>query len=135
MATLTIPAAKVSPIVVYKQITAPLAEAVTAGQYVRFAPSTGRLELGNATTTAEVGEGFIALSGGGIGQTITAMKEGLLNVSDGLGSMNYGAAVYLSDTDGVLADTAGTVSTIVGRVYPAWSDGATAKRILWVKIS
>lgn len=48
------------------------------------------------------------------------------NILDGLA---YGAQVYLSNTEGRLADAAGTVSVVVGRVIPLW-DQATPTKIL-----
>lgn len=48
------------------------------------------------------------------------------NILDGLA---YGALVYLSDTAGRLADAAGTVSVVIGRVIPLW-DGTTPTKIL-----
>jgi hypothetical protein len=43
--------------------------------------------------------------------------------------MAFDAPVYLSDTDATLADTAGTVSTVIGRVVPGWN-ATTADKLL-----
>jgi len=48
------------------------------------------------------------------------------NILDGLA---YGAQVYLSNTAGRLADAAGTVTVVAGRVIPLW-DQATPTKIL-----
>lgn len=111
------------------QHTAPAGEAFTAGQYVRQDPSTGKIVLGNATSAAEVGDGFIAENSAAIGDPATCHKGPvILDVGDALSALNYGASVYLSDTDGTLADVAGTVSTVVGKVIAGWA--GTAKKLL-----
>ncbi len=111
------------------QHTAPAGEAFNAGQYIRWNPSTGKFELGKATTTAEVGDGHIAEKTAAIGDPVTGLKGPcLLDVGDALSGLNYGDSVYLSDTDGTLADAAGTVSTVVGKVVPGWA--GSAKKLL-----
>lgn len=111
------------------QFTAPVGEAINAGQYCRWNTSTGKFELGNATSAAEVGDGFIAQKTVAIGDTLTGLKGPVvLDVGSALSSLNYGADVFLSDTDGTLADAAGTVSTKVGKVVPGWA--GTAKKLL-----
>jgi hypothetical protein len=49
-------------------------------------------------------------------------------VGDALSGIAYGVSVSLSDTDGTLADAAGTVSTVVGKVVPGWA--GSAKKLL-----
>lgn len=110
------------------QHTAPAVEACTAGQYIRWS-TAGKFELGNATAAGEVGDGFIALKDAAVGETVTGLKgPTLLDVGDALSGLAYGASVYLSDTDGTLADAAGTVSTVVGKVVPGWA--GSAKKLL-----
>lgn len=46
------------------------------------------------------------------------------NILDGLA---YGAQVYLSNTAGRLADAAGTVAVVVGRVIPLWDQNPPTK--------
>jgi len=124
MANLTIAAADVRE----HQHTAPAGEAITAGQYIRFS-TTGKFELGKATTAGEVGDGFIAEKSVAIGETVTGLKNPcLLDVGDALSGIAYGASVYLSDTDGTLADAAGTVPFIVGTVVSGWA--GSAKKLL-----
>ena len=131
MALLTITSA--APVRVIEQITGPVGEAITKGQYVRLNPTTGKIELGNGTTTAEAKRGGIALESVVAGQSVTAIVSGLVDVGEGLVGLNFGVDVFLSDTDGTLADAAGTVSRIVGRVWPAWG-ATTADRILKVEL-
>jgi hypothetical protein len=130
MANLTIAAADVRVVrrADEHQHTAPAGEAITAGQYIRFS-TTGKFELGNATAAGEVGDGFIAEKSVAIGETVTGLKNPcVLDVGDALSGIAYGVSVFLSDTDGTLADAAGTVSTVVGKVVPGWA--GSAKKLL-----
>lgn len=113
------------------QHTAPAGEAITAGQYVRLNTSTGKFELGNGTTSGEVGnKGFVAGRTVAADETLTAYGgDALLDVGDALDALNFGAVVYLSDTDGTLADSAGTVSKTVGVVTSGWA-ATTADKLL-----
>lgn len=99
------------------QLTLPAAEAITAGAPVRLDTTTGRWMNANATTAAESTYVWIALRTVAAGEGVTAYRRGIVSGYD-LDALDYGAAVYLSDTDGRLADAAGTVSVIVGRVVP-----------------
>ena len=48
---------------------------------VTAAPSTGKFELGKATTAAEVGKGYVALNSAAIGETVTgAMRPCVIDV-------------------------------------------------------
>ncbi len=122
MANLTISA--IRPVTVIERFTGPAAEAITAGQYVRLNVTTGKIELGNATTTAEARRGGLAETSVGAGQTVSVIRKGLVDVGNALSALAYDADVFLSDTDATLADAAGTVSLVVGTVFPVW--GATA---------
>jgi hypothetical protein len=111
------------------QHTAPAGEAITAGQYIRQDPSTGKFVLGNATTKAEVGDGFIAENSGAVGDAVTGHKNPVvIDVGDALSGLNYGAPAYLADTDGTLADAAGTEAFVVGKVVAGWA--GSAKKLL-----
>ena len=136
MATITVVAAEVAPVVIYEQFTLPVTEAVTAGQYVRIDVSDGALELGNATSATEVGtRRGIALHAAAVGETLTVLKRGIIALgSTALSSYAYEDPIYLSDTDGTLQTTAGTVSTaIVGRIYPG-NANTTPDFLLWVEL-
>ena len=126
MATLTISA--IRPVVVLDQFTGPAVEAITAGQWVRLDPSTGKVALGNATTLAGAAPGGMALGAAAAGQVVTVVRAGIVDIGDAL-SGNYGADVYLSDTDGVLADATGTKTKVVGRIEPGWAN-TTADKLL-----
>jgi hypothetical protein len=120
MANLTIDPDRVAPISIDRangDITAPAAEAIAKGQYVRLNVTTGRLELGNGSTAAEARSGGVAITGAlGAGDIITAVRKGELDLGDALTALAYDQDVFLSNTDGTLADTAGTVSLVVGTV-------------------
>ena len=64
-----------------------------------------------------------------IGEAVTGLKGPcVLDVGDALSGIAYGVSVFLSDTDGTLADAAGTVSTVVGKVVAGWA--GSAKKLL-----
>lgn len=101
----------------------PVNEAINAGQPVRIDATTGKYTLGNGTTATEAAvRGIACVTATLANMTTTVMQRGLLDVGDALDALNYGVPVYLSDTDGTLADSAGTTSVVVGRVVAAWGD-------------
>jgi hypothetical protein len=105
------------------QYTYPAEEAVTAGQAVRLSTTTGKLTKANGTTTAEARvKGIATRTPEAVGLGVTILRRGFLDGFD-LSSLAYDAPVYLSDTDGRLADGAGTVSVVVGRVVPGFAVG------------
>ena len=113
---------------------APTAEDVTAGQYIRPNTTSGKLELGNATSSTEVGNiAFVAATSANSNLAVTGVKRGILDVGDALASMNFGDIVYLSDVDGTFADTPGTVSKSVGYVVPGWA-AETADKLFCVDL-
>lgn len=130
MATLTVSYCR--PVQVIDQMTGPAVEAITVGQWVRIDPSTGKIALGNATTEAEAAQGGIALHAAAAGEAVTVLRQGLVDIGDAMSSMNYGALVYLSDTDGTLADATGTTTKVVGEVASAWGS-TTADKLLRVQ--
>jgi hypothetical protein len=112
----------------------PVNEVVAAGKPVRVDATTGFYTPGNATTTTENAlKGIATNTGDYANATITVMKRGILDVGNALSAVAYGATVFLSDTDGTLADTAGTVSTIVGYVIPGFGS-TTPDKLLLVNI-
>lgn len=117
------------------QLTVPAAEAITAGAPVRLDTSTGKFTNANGTTTGEARVFGIATRTVAAGEALTVVRKGILD-GFALSGMNYDAAVYLSDTDGRLADAAGTVSTVVGRVVPGTSVtlGTSYDKLLFVDL-
>ncbi|MBK8987376.1 MAG: hypothetical protein IPM39_15085 [Chloroflexi bacterium] len=133
MTDLVIDYTKVREIEVIEQFTGPADETVNPGQYARLAPSTGKLTKGNATTAAEVGSGEGLCITRQV-NTVTVLKKGILWLGEGvLDALNFGATIYLSNTDGTLADAAGTVSKVVGTVVPLYGH-STFKKALRVNL-
>ena len=135
MATITVVTADVAPVEIFEKFTLPVAEAVTAGQYVRVKVATGEIELGNASSATEVGyRKGIALHAAAVGDALTVLKRGIISLGEtALSSYAYEDPIYLSDTDGTLQTTAGTVSTVVGRIYPG-NANTTPNFLLWVEL-
>lgn len=127
MGNLTI--AAVRPVQVREQFTGPVNEAVTVGQYVRLNTTTGVIELGKGTTAAEARKGGIALHAAAAGETVTAVRKGILDVGEALVGLSFDADVFLSDTDGTLATTQGSELLVVGTVVPGWAS-TTADKLL-----
>lgn len=113
------------------QITKPAAEAIVAGAPIRQDTATGRWTNANGTSAAEARVTHIAWRTVGAGEPLTGVRGCLV---DGyvLDALAYDAPVYLSDTDGRLADAAGTVSVVVGRVTGAFATllGVAADKLL-----
>lgn len=100
------------------QMTLVAAETIAPGAPVRI-DTAGKFTNSNGSSAGEARVWGIATGKKSIiaGMPVTAVRRGVL---DGYNlTQAYDAAIYLSDTDGTLADAAGTVSTVVGRVIPA----------------
>lgn len=124
---------KAEAVRVVQQLTGPAAEAIAAGQRCRFDPTTGKVALGNATTAAEIKRGGIATHAAVVGQAVTIINQGIVDVGEALAALDFGADVYVSDTDGAFGTAASdsTVDLIVGQVVPGWGHTA-ADRLLWL---
>jgi hypothetical protein len=132
MGNLSITAADVSPVEVWEKFTGPTTEVITAGMYVRYNTTSGKIEKGNASSASEGRMGGIAIFGASVaGITITAVRRGIIDVGDALGDLAFDADVYLSNTDGTLATSQGTGAYIIGTVVPAWNS-STADKLLRV---
>lgn len=104
-----------------KQMTLPFAESVNVGQVVRIDTSNGKWTKANGTTAAEARVWGVLVSKDAAGAVGTAIRQGVVDGFD-LSSLAYDLAIYMSDTDGGLADdAASTVDVIVGRVIPGTS--------------
>lgn len=116
------------------QSTYPAAEAITAGAPVRLDTATGRWTNANGSVAAEAAT-HVALRTVGAGESVTAARRCTVDGFD-LSALAYGAPVYLSNTDGRLADAAGTVSAVVGRVVPGFATtiGVAADKLLDVQL-
>ena len=130
MTTLTVSYCR--PVQIVDQMTAPAVEAITVGQWVRIDASTGKAALGNATTEAEAAPGGIALHAAAAGEAVTFVRQGIVDLGEAVAGMNYGALVYLSDTDGTLADATGTTTKVVGQVTSGFA-ATTADKLLRIE--
>ena len=82
-------------------------------------------QLNDYRHSTRAGPGPVHRAGG----AVTVVKAGIVDVGDALGTINFGANIYLSDTDGTLADGTGTKTKVVGRVEPGWAS-TTVDRLL-----
>lgn len=126
---------KVNIVESIKQLTAPAAEAITAGMAMRLDTATGKFTKANASAAGEARVKWIAVKTVAAGEAVTGIENGVMDGYD-LSGLAYDAPVYLSDTDGRLADAAGTVSTVIGRVIPgtATTLGTALDKLLLVDL-
>lgn len=116
MADITVTAAKVAAVFPQKAVirTYIATETITQGQAM-YTLTTGKVGIGDANAAGKQQFRGIALNGGGAGQAIDVLHEGEIAGFTVSGS-NADALLYLSDTAGALADAAGTMSVVAGRV-------------------
>lgn len=108
---------------------------LAAGDMVRINTSTGKFTKANGTTAAEARVyGMLINSASKVNDGVTAVRRGLVGVGAALSALAYDADVYLSDTDGVLGTSAGTVSKVVGRVVPVFAGSGTADKVLKLEL-
>jgi hypothetical protein len=133
MADIALTANRVSPVneFEYEAWTLIAGATITRGQAVAINATTGKAVVADASTGAANNVRGIALNGAAAGEAVTIMTHGSLYGFTLAG--NYDSAAYLSNTAGALADAAGDVSVVVGRVRPM-HDGATPTKVLYVNI-
>ncbi|KKL93652.1 hypothetical protein LCGC14_1872560 [marine sediment metagenome] len=102
------------------------AVAVTTGQTL-FVNSDGKAALADANVSGAQQTRHLALEGGAIGQTISALTRG--RVFGFTITQAYDAPIYQSDTEGVLGDSVGTLTVPVG-IIKAISDDPTLTKVL-----
>lgn len=104
MADIAITASRVACVEAQDEQTLPAAEVITAGQIVRI-DSNGKFTPANASSETEADWYGIAINGAiAAGYAVRAVRKGKVNIGDGMTSLDYNAKVWLSHTDGVLAD-------------------------------
>lgn len=115
MADITVTAAKVALVDPAKAIVRSYiaTETITAGQAV-YILTTGKVGVADANGAGKQQFRGIALNGGGAGQAIDVLHDG--EVTGFTLSGNADTMLYLSDTAGALADGAGTMTVVCGRV-------------------
>lgn len=106
------------------------------GKYLRVDATTGKAMLGNATSADEIGglRGIALSDQKYVGDSVTLFRFGLLDFGDALDDMDYGESIHLSDTDGTLADTAGSTAAIVGKVFPVFEHDGTVKKLAYINV-
>jgi len=130
MADIALTAAQIAAVYPQKADIKPYiaVETITAGQAVYFT-SAGKVGIADANAAGKQQFRGIALNGGAAGQEIDVLHEGEVSGFT-VSSLNADALLYLSDNAGSLADAAGTMSVIVGRVKAlsnTLSDGTHTK--------
>lgn len=129
-------AGKIRVVESIQQLTLPFAESVNVGQAVRIDTTTGKWTKANGSAAGEARIWGILVSKDAAGAVGTAIRKGVVDGYD-LASLAYDLPIYMSDTDGGLADDdASTVDVIVGRVIPAWSTtlGTAADKLLEIDL-
>lgn len=109
---------------------------LTAGEVVIIDPTTGKLKAARGTTAPLARVYGITLRSVKAGFGVTVLRSGILDGFD-LSGLDYDDPVFLSDTaGGILADAAGTVSTVIGRVIPGTSTllGTAYDKLLEVEL-
>lgn len=134
MAAITVTAANVAPVKFIDHSTGPAGEAITAGQVVQY-NADGKYVLANGTGAATVaGPLGIAITGGTTNETISVLHKGIIDFGgDVLDSPDFGDPLYAGNNDGEINTSAGSVSTVVGRVVPGWGS-LTADKLLRVDL-
>lgn len=106
-----------------QQFTIPGGEALVAGQAARLDVTTGKLTSAKGTTAAEARFlGIVTNTPEAVGLASTVVRRGIVDGFD-LGALAYDAPIYLSDTDGAISGTTGTVGTVIGRVISGFAAG------------
>lgn len=97
---------------------------------VKYVPASGMFSPANGSGAAEARMfGFAVNACDRIGVTVRVIRKGIIDVGEALALLDFDAPVYLSDTDGTLADTAGSVSVVVGRVIALWTQSGADKAL------
>ena len=118
MPDLVIDSTKVKEVEVIEQFTGPTDEDIQPGQYCRLNTGTGKLTKGNATSAAEARKFGMCINN--LAGKITVLRKGIVFLGAALDARPFDSDVFLSNTDGALADAAGTVSLVVGTVVPLY---------------
>ena len=98
-----------------------LAAAFTKGQAGYVVAASGMMNLADASAAGTAQFEGIALEAGAIGQTISFLRAGEMEGFT-ISGLNWDVLLYLSNTAGALADAAGTVTVVVGKVAPTALD-------------
>jgi len=81
----------------------------------------GTVTPANGTDATESNfQGLAVIESDRVGQAVTVVRDGVVDVGEALAGLTPGTPIYLSDTDGTFATSAGTVNVIAGRVEAGW---------------
>lgn len=107
-----------------------------AGAVVAIDPTTGKLDKADASTGALNRAYGVTLRAVKAGYGVTVLRAGIMDGFD-LSALAYDDPVYLSNTGGAIADAAGDVSVVVGRVVPgtAVTLGTAYDKLLEVELA
>lgn len=86
--------------------------------------TSGKLELGNGSSTTEIGNfGGVVIDTVAVGEPATiALPGAILDLGAALDAVSPGALIYLSDTEATpLATSAGTSTKVVGTVITGFA--------------
>jgi hypothetical protein len=133
MADLTVTAANAKPVIVGHSFPAIAATALTALTPVYLHGTSGKATKGDGSGAGTAGIVGLAAKAVAADGAVTILGDGSLVAGIDLSGLNYGARVYLSDTEGALADANGTVNVCIGRVVPGLAS-LTPDKLLLVKI-
>lgn len=116
-----------------EQMTLPAGETILAGAPVRI-DSNGQFVNGAGDTATEADVYGIATRSVRAREAVTAVRKGVLDGYTLTGA--YWDPVYVSDTNGLLGTTAGTVSKVVGRIIPGTATplGSAYDKLLLVDV-
>lgn len=117
------------------QVTAPTDATLAAGDACRFDVTDGQLTPANGTDATE-NDFFGLVTDVDAGQVATVAGNGsLVTLGTALAGVNYGAYVYLDDTDKLLTDTSGesTTTKIFGIVEAVRNQGTVYKALRILK--
>lgn len=106
---------------------------LTAGQPV-YVATTGKAGVADANGSGTTQFRGIALNGGAAGQAVNVLKRGYVEGFDVSGS-NCDVALFLSDTAGSIATSAGSLSVNVGRVagLSELDSSGNAKKVVYIE--
>ena len=120
--------------------TVPAGEALTEGAALRVDATSFKAMLGNASAAGEAGIlGLNTKAVSTVNMPAVLLKKGLVALYTAAGAnvlagLAPGALVYVSNNDSRLADAAGTVPVIMGKVVVLWNDPTAPTKLLSVDL-
>lgn len=135
MTAISVTATDVAAVKVIEKHTGPAGATIAAGDVVYLIAASGKFGLADEDDSAPVNEPEgIAITGGVANETITIVKQGLVDLGDALDGLDYGAIVYLdATTPGDMNDADPGNTVVVGEVWPSWG-ATTADKLLRVDL-